>query len=201
MDTVVGKKFGDLTVLSCFVQEFSSAPIKMCNVICSCGIEITIQQTLLVTGKRKNCKRGIHGTRLKNLTGKTFGYWKVKEYDLKNKRWICECQCGVVKPVVSKNLVTGASQSCGCKTSEIMSRIHKKPNNIAMKNRIYKGYEGSAKRRGCEFSLTKEKFFEMIQSTCFYCGVEPETLYAIDNRNREPNKDFSTMESIESITL
>jgi len=36
-------------------------------------------------------------------------------------------------------------------------------------------YRSSALRRGIEFSLTREKFIEVITQACSYCGGEPPT--------------------------
>jgi hypothetical protein len=55
------------------------------------------------------------------LEGKTFGRWTVLENvgSRNNSRlWKCLCACGTEKLVVSGNLVSGASASCGCLTVE-----------------------------------------------------------------------------------
>jgi hypothetical protein len=53
----------------------------------------------------------------KNLTGKTFGLWKVKhEVEQRGilRFWLCECKCGTVREVSQQGLVSGKSRSCGC---------------------------------------------------------------------------------------
>ena len=55
-----------------------------------------------------------------DLTGMKFGQWTVlerdysKQYKTRDKRWMCECSCGVVKSVLGKYLKNGKSTSCGC---------------------------------------------------------------------------------------
>ena len=59
-----------------------------------------------------------------DLTGKTFGRWKVldkaEDYissDGKHKtRWLCECQCEkhTIKAIIGSTLIRGDSKSCGC---------------------------------------------------------------------------------------
>jgi hypothetical protein len=52
-----------------------------------------------------------------DLTGKQFGHLAVIEQaENKNGRvmWLCKCDCGVVKPIASGNLIKGISKSCGC---------------------------------------------------------------------------------------
>lgn len=53
-----------------------------------------------------------------DLTGMTFGKWKVLERDVDykcnayNAYWRCECECGQIKPVNSSHLRLGKSLSC-----------------------------------------------------------------------------------------
>lgn len=64
-----------------------------------------------------------------DLTGKTFGRWKVIEFSHIGKNrtayWLCECQCEKkTKKVVSgTSLRTGRSKSCGCLHSEITKQV------------------------------------------------------------------------------
>lgn len=75
-----------------------------------------------------------------DLTGKTFGRWKVikqaEDYVRKNgtheARWLCECSCQqhtkrIVKQCDLKNV---HSQSCGCLMKEINAEMHSKKNEI-----------------------------------------------------------------------
>ena len=56
--------------------------------------------------------------RLKELSGKVFGNWKVLFRDKENKGraafWKCECVCGTKKSIRSGHLLSGDSKSCGC---------------------------------------------------------------------------------------
>lgn len=52
-----------------------------------------------------------------DLTGKKFGRWTVLQFShSKNKirYWLCECECGTVRPVRQLSLTSGRSKSCGC---------------------------------------------------------------------------------------
>lgn len=47
-----------------------------------------------------------------NLIGQKFGKWTVIEkYD--GDKWLCKCDCGTVRGVSQKNLLSGNSKSCG----------------------------------------------------------------------------------------
>ena len=53
-----------------------------------------------------------------DLTGKTFGRWKVLEYS-GNKKWKCQClDCGTVRDVAGSDLRNGKSTGCGCTTNK-----------------------------------------------------------------------------------
>lgn len=52
----------------------------------------------------------------RNLTGRTFGRWRVLRYAGKksgNTSWLCECRCGVRSEVAAGALVSGRSVCCG----------------------------------------------------------------------------------------
>jgi hypothetical protein len=61
--------------------------------------------------------------KVKDLTGKRFGNWTVIRYNGVRRKasggssgalWLCKCDCGMEKAVVSSNLIRGTSSSCGC---------------------------------------------------------------------------------------
>lgn len=64
--------------------------------------------------------------KLRDLTGQRFCRLVViKRDDTANKkhgaRWICKCDCGTIKSISSANLLSGATQSCGCLNRELNS--------------------------------------------------------------------------------
>lgn len=62
----------------------------------------------------------------KDLTGKCFGRLVVESFDKMHMqpsgkavpRWLCKCDCGVVKSVMQRHLKSGNTQSCGCLNKE-----------------------------------------------------------------------------------
>lgn len=55
--------------------------------------------------------------RIIDLTGQTFGLWKVKHEVAQrgiHRVWLCECECGTVREVAQQGLQSGRSRSCGC---------------------------------------------------------------------------------------
>lgn len=98
----------------------------------------------------------------------------------------CKCDCGNIKDIrPASQLYKGNSsttKSCGC-----MGRVYRKGLGARMKK--LKGSEGnpteitliasykySAKRRGVDFTLTKEQFHDFCISDCHYCGAKPSNI-------------------------
>lgn len=73
-------------------------------------------------------------SKLIDLTGQRFGRWTVIERApakvtgrQATTMWLCRCDCGNAKVVSGTNLKNGASKSCGCLSTELISkrsRIH-----------------------------------------------------------------------------
>jgi len=67
-----------------------------------------------------------------DLTGQQFGRLTVigfdneriaqrkKENKMRLIYWVCKCTCGNIKSVITRNLVSGSSTSCGCLSHECM---------------------------------------------------------------------------------
>lgn len=53
------------------------------------------------------------GTPTHDLAGLRFGRLIPRQY-VGNAQWLCDCDCGATKNVLTKHLRSGASQSCGC---------------------------------------------------------------------------------------
>lgn len=120
--------------------------------------------------------------KIPELVGKEFNNWTVLEYvkTIKtttkrniiayNKIWLCRCKCGVEKEVRQSSLISGKSKSCGkCG----FYKYKKLPNFIAIKRKLFSQYKRHAIRRNYSFDITLDRFSEIIEQNCFYCGIEP----------------------------
>lgn len=94
--------------------------------------------------------------KFQDLTGQKFNRLTVIKY-LGHQKWLCKCICGNDCIVISQNLTTGHTKSCGCLQKEIASKIWsengKKYQKLAtikasIKNRKYKSlpYDDNQKR-------------------------------------------------------
>jgi hypothetical protein len=115
-----------------------------------------------------------------NLTKKRFSRLLViKEAPRNNHghiRWECICDCGKEVIVSGLCLRGGHTQSCGCLQREV-ARKGVLPDGGAAKNKLYGQYKNKAKSRGLYFSLSKEKFLELTQQPCCYCGQLPKSIF------------------------
>lgn len=95
----------------------------------------------------------------KNLVGKKFGRLTVIERVLCAKRttWRCICDCGKEVNVLSTNLISHHSTSCGCLTKEI-NRKRKTTHGFSKKERLYNIWTGIRKRCFCETSIDYKNY-------------------------------------------
>lgn len=65
--------------------------------------------------------------KLKNLQGQTFGRLTVTHRANekgRRVRWACQCSCGNVAEIVSDQLISGKTQSCGCLKKETIKAVN-----------------------------------------------------------------------------
>lgn len=69
--------------------------------------------------------------KLKDLTGRRFDRLTVVKRDgtyvspdglTTTPKWLCVCDCGNTSTVIGRNLITGATRSCGCLRKERLKR-------------------------------------------------------------------------------
>lgn len=115
-----------------------------------------------------------------NLTGFVFGRFTVMTYSHKNSRnaayWNCVCSCGVLKTVRAGSLKDGTIVSCGCYRKDRMSARRSK-DGLSSARHKYTTYKGASLRRGFEFSLTFDQFYELSQQNCVYCNKKPAQVF------------------------
>lgn len=115
--TLVGKQFGNWTVL----QDFVSNEDSRCVAQCSCGQISYLDRYSLTSGGTKSChkclgERFSRESRLKRI-GEKNGRLLIIDVD-KDNNYICQCDCGNTK-IIKQGLWNKGVQSCGCYKTEL----------------------------------------------------------------------------------
>ena len=120
--------------------------------------------------------------RFLDRTGLKYGRLTAIKHSGKDKRnkhlWLCKCECGNEKIVVSDNLSSGRSNSCGCLKSEFLANSGFQFRGI--KNRedaVLKVEYSRIKRRHKKIDTNRNVisfsvFKDLSKSKCKYCGLE-----------------------------
>lgn len=112
-----------------------------------------------------------------DILGKVFGALTVVSYaetrvlasGQKVSRWNARCVCGTVKSYTSLTLRSGLTTSCGCRRYI----NHSKPDEHVYITSLMNRYESNARKKGREFSLSREQIYEITTKACHYCRKPP----------------------------
>lgn len=122
---LLGRTFGTLTVIQKLDERENGYCVWLCQ--CSCGKQVKANTKNLTRGNffcsdctpKNNAKKGPVA---EDLTGQRFGKLQVLER-AENKKgrtaWLCQCDCGNLKTVLSRDLKAGKVRSCGCLSHRI----------------------------------------------------------------------------------
>ena len=91
---------------------------------CDCGNYVVLRNAQVLRENKRSCGCAEHPLR-HDLTGQTFGWWKVLGQDTSRKDnrrtfFTCQCRCGKIRSVLGQNLMNGTSISCGCMIQSIL---------------------------------------------------------------------------------
>lgn len=155
---LTNQKYGTLTVIRRGENKYGRTA-WICK--CDCGNECHVTGNDLRTKKIVSCgcqkikritKLGIQN--FKNIIGQKYGFLTVIEATEKRANkgeiiWKCKCECGNLIITKSKNLLSGATQSCGC----LISKGEQKIMQILQENNI--PFEKQKTFNTCLFPDTK----------------------------------------------
>lgn len=191
---LLGQRFGKLTITfaapSICVGKSKHMETRW-NAICDCGKEINVATGHLRKGSIRSCgciKYDIFKDKIKNIIGKIFNYLTAKEIIVinNNTHVKCDCKCGKEIVVLYNSLINDNTKSCGCKKVEESSKSAKKMIKIITKQhpRITSArhYWGRVYNDGYG---TFEKFLELSQLSCYYCGIKPYRKYSVSKWNQD----------------
>jgi len=133
--------------------------------------------------------------RFKDRTNDKYGRLTVLSHAGKDHRskhlWLCLCECGKEKIVVSDNLSSGKSNSCGCLKTEFLSRKGNQygiyqDREKALLNVQYSHLKRRDKNKGFSDTIDLDVFSLLSKSPCKYCGLEHSK--EIEDRLNESKK-------------
>ncbi|KKN18902.1 hypothetical protein LCGC14_0951220 [marine sediment metagenome] len=105
------------------------------------------------------------------------------------KSWICRCDCGNTIQLFTSGLTKYGRRSCGCFLSRKLSdREH-------AINILWSRYHVKAEKRNLKFSLSKEKFIDLVFNSCNYCGQIPNVPV---KRNGKRLAEYNGIDRIDS---
>lgn len=114
---LTGQRFGKLVAIEPTEKRDSSRSIVW-RCVCDCGNKCFARSASLRDGHTQSCGC------LFDLTGQRFGRLVVLRPTKKRQCgfvvWLCKCSCGKTCEVISQNLQSGNTQSCGCFAREIL---------------------------------------------------------------------------------
>lgn len=128
-----------------------------------------------------------------DLVGMTFGRLTVVSRDgvdrTGNSRWICKCECGVVKSILAVHLKSGETISCGCYRKEYAS-TH--PNNFRhgySHTRIYKAWRAAKSR--CNNPKDRNYKYYGGRGITMHTIFQNSFLAFLKELGKRPSKDHS----------
>jgi len=90
--------------------------------------------------------------------------------------WLCQCECGKQKVVSGQFLKRSHNPSCGCMSKGVIkNRKYDDPKEVTI-NSVLANYKTNAKRRGFNWTLSREQFKQLALQACYYCKIKPHKI-------------------------
>lgn len=118
---LVGEKFNRLTVLR-ETSDRDKGGRLLWECRCECGTITKVPKHAITSGNTKSCgcwrRESLSQVHRAKIVGQTFGLLTVllDTMDRNNGQivWECQCDCGDIARVMTTNLTSGHTKSCGC---------------------------------------------------------------------------------------
>lgn len=169
-----GKKIGDWEIVGLSSKFYKWKPEYSTYLDCKCknGHNRVTEIRKIDLLNRIECIQ----CRQNSYAGLKFGNWTSlgkSELSTKKKNILkCVCKCGKISHIAKGLLVSGKTKQC----IHCSARSRVKPNGEAVFNSVYSQYIRQAKKRGIDWSLTKEQFSSLIKMNCFYTNLPPSNI-------------------------
>lgn len=157
-------------------------------------------------------------TKKEDLTNKIFTYLtvlnEVTDYispsGNKKTRWLCKCNCGIIKEINSDQLKSGQTKSCGCLKKERAIKLNKKHGKsntkeyicwLAMKDRCLN--PNNSKHEYYKKTEIHKEWINSFETFLKDVGIAPTKNHSLDridnNGNYEPNNVRWATKQIQAI--
>jgi hypothetical protein len=138
-----------------------------------------------------------HGT--KSLVGQRFAQLLVCDRKRRGQTtfYECLCDCGNHTEVTHTNLVSGSTSSCGCLITETRGS-ERKPLKEVVTKAILTSYKRNARNRHYELLLPYDKFVELINGNCYYCGSGPSNTFTWHYKYETATMPFNGIDRIDN---
>lgn len=131
---------------------------------------------------RHNSRKNPQGKRRLNLINHRFCHLTVVESSntVKDKNtgkprtaWLCRCDCGRDKVVVTEKLRAGEVTNCCHQECKYHRPLHYDDNTESSFNSLFLNYKTNARKKKHQFGLSREEFRGLTLGDCRYCGALP----------------------------
>lgn len=148
--------------------------------MCFCGNKFECTKTRIKIGKTKSCGC----LKFSNIEGKRFGKLiAVRRSKERVDKWVCKCDCGNTKDILTRSLNSGNTKSCGC-LLRLTGKDHPHWNkNIDENHRIYK-------RSYDEYYIFRKKVHIRDKYECKICGYKGKKIVVHHLDSYHKNKDL-----------
>ena len=157
-----------------------------------CGLEQIVSLNHIERCVCQNCKKQ---ELLLSYEGKTFGNYTILKYhSVENmptyirKLFLVKCNICGSESIQDLSNILSSPKSCSICKYDIRFK-NNPPKLISVRNCIKSTYISGAKNRGLEFTLSDNKFDELISGDCVYCGAHPSE-YQSDKKFNKTDEIF-----------
>lgn len=151
-------------------------------------------QTIERRIKKWKIQKKEYGGKSKDLRGKKFGRLFVIKEKFRNSNgiyWLCKCDCGKEKVVVSRSLIHSYTLSCGC----ILKELHWKGIG-ELSGTYWHKIERGAKSRNIKFSITKEYIWELFLKQDRKCALTGEEIVLVKDYTKNRKLHTASLDRI-----
>lgn len=127
-----------------------------------------------------------------DLIGKQFDEWTVICMAHEKYKWICQCSCGNLGEVYSRNLKNGQSKSCGCYKIKVATKhgMYNSPEYKAwsnMKDRCYNSKHKNFHNYGNRGVIVCNEWLNSFEVFYTDMGARPSSDHSIERKHNDGN--------------